>query len=281
MVLITKSKVSGGGVNAKDTCLCCIYCWNDKINNMRDPNRKFDHTIDKNLKELHQQIENKEYEYYPEELCQFYYVEGRWLQYSTKVDGFQEDMFELPHMILKIIGLGGLGENLRILSKKDYRTFLSSVPQGAYCGVSYTTSSTEVSELIEWGNPLPRIRIEVLQEAHTRGFVTWASCEPCLEGFDSIEFIKQVPYIRQIYFGPMTGAKKREHPEEGLIEVPCLTKQEVVTEFRKAVKFCKEMDLQIQLFLKNQAGGWKKTKEIWAEFDYWPETIQKEGGSLK
>ena len=281
MVLITKSKVSGGGVNPKETCLSCVYCWNDKINDMRDPTKKYDHIINNNVKELLSQIENEEYEYYPEHLCQFYYVEDRWLQYSTKIDGFQEDMFDLPHMILQVIGIGGLGKNLRILSKRDYRTFLSSVPVGAYCGVSYTTSSDEVSKLIEWGNALPSERIKVLQEAHARGFVTWASCEPCLEGFDAVEFIIQVPFIRQIYFGPMTGAKKRQHPEEGMIEVPCLSKHEVVKEFRKAVKFCKEMGLQIQLFLKNQAGGWEKTKEIWAEFEYWPETIPIEGGSLK
>ncbi len=281
MVLIRKSKVAGASIDPCQSCMSCIYCWNDKINKMR----KWDllmFGVDVDCSELSKQVRNgKVPTPYPEEECQFYYVEGHWLQYSAKSEGFHEVMFGEQKVILQTLGIVGLGKHLRILSKRDYRMYLDDVPKGAYCGVSFTTWNRDISKKFEWGAATPGMRLAVLNEASRRGFETWISAEPMLEGSDLAKFVRRFPKTRQVFAGILTGARNKEHPDLGLVEIPGLKKPEIISQFREAVQEAKENAPHMQLFLKNQMGsgkageGLKITKRIWNEEGYFPTSIPK------
>lgn len=280
---ITSSKVAGATINPMESCLSCIYCWNDRINDMRGWD-KSDLGIDTDVTELVRQVWRGQVpKVYPEQKCQFYYVEDRWLQYSAKCDGFHKALQGTPRGILQALNIVGLGDNLRILSKRNYSHFLDAVPKGAYCGVSLTTWDKEISETFEWAGAIPAERIDVLKKAHELGRTTWISAEPMLEGADLARLVEEIPFLRQIYVGILTGSKEKEHPELGMIEIPGLSKHEIISQFREAIQTAKDHAPHMQIFLKNQlsdntaGSGIKLTKKIWREEGYYPETMYRIG----
>ena len=287
MVLIRKSKVSGCGLCPMESCLSCIYCWNDKINETRKWD-KWNLGINVDVSELARQVwHDKIPKPHPETECQFYYVEDHWLTYSTKCEGFHEALFGQQKIILQTLGILGLGKNLRILSKRDYREYLPSVPKGAYCGISFTTWDRKISKTFEWGAATPGLRLAVLKEASRKGFETWISAEPMLEGSDLGKFVRKFPETRQVFAGILSGARFKKHPDyEDMIEIPGLKKAEIISQFREAIQEAKEHAPHMQLFLKNQMGsgkageGLKITKRIWNEEGYFPTSIPKGSPSL-
>jgi len=287
MVVIKPSKVAGCSIDPMQSCISCIYCWNDKINDMRGYD-KFDLGINVDAGELAAQIKNNRVpKPYLEHKCQFYYVENRWLQYSAKCEGFHPALFGKQRIILQVLSILGLGENLRILSKQDYRTYLSDVPKGAYCGISFTTWNKEISKTFEWGAAVPGIRLAVLRDASRKGFETWISAEPMLEGSDLEKFVREFPRTRQVFAGILSGARVKKHPELGEIEIPALKKPEIISQFREAIQAAKEFAPHMQLFLKNQVAkvskageGLKLTKRIWQEEGYFPSSIPEDSPSM-
>ena len=244
---ITKTKVSGLGINYKEECDQCTYCWNQDLNKRFHPNYIGSKSIDRNYAELLDQLKgNRIPKPYLEEECQFY-DRGQWdIILSSKTDPFHPDCGETPAHVLRVLScFPETAKRVRVLSKRDYRGLLSEMNSEMLVGVTITTLNESQKNIYQPGSSSASELIGTLVEANRKGYKTWLVIEPYFDGMNAFFLVKSfLPFLEEVWIGKLNHKDKKDYavPDDS----------EIINHYKTLKEWASKNATQMKVRLKKQ-----------------------------
>ena len=250
---ITKTKVVGLGINFRDECDQCTYCWNADLNKRFHPKKVNSKAVDRDIKELWDQLEKGRIpEPYPEKDCQFY-NRGQWdIIISHCTDPFHRDNGATPHYIFDILrDYPEVAKRVRVLTKRDCSEYLRSMDKNTLIGATITTLSEEQSKEYQPHASTPTELMGALQRANREGFKTWLVIEPYFSKMRPFMLVKDyLPFLSEVWIGRLNHKSREDY------DVP--NDQEIIEEYKKLYLWAQNNRPNMKVMLKKQLGGGPK-----------------------
>jgi DNA repair photolyase len=237
----------------------CIPCWNRHINEKFHPDyipKTFkDVWVDDNVSELIEQLDMSGVpKPYPQKECQFYDIDGHDIMLSAKCEVFHPASKDTALRVIKMLGdhYPQVAERCRILTKQKLkRTEWKQIPKSMMLGCSITTLSNKESKIVQPAASTPRQLIQMLRNAHKKGYKTWVVVEPFYEGMNLPQMLSFMPFLSEVWVGRLNYGR---NIDLGGATLEALTKDddEICVEYIEAVRMVKEKKSGMKVLPKRE-----------------------------